>query len=455
MRKEPRHLFRLLLFFSFVATGPVARAEDEKYKGDGTQGGLMPDFPQVWSEDQKRKSICEAVTNTDALWWLDQHGFAGLVAHKDPKDPSKTWRDDAKTLMLNIADRLYGKLYMQGKAGVPEGGATGPRITQYIKEKGFYPNNPNNKPVLTVRDISGFDATHTNWQAWIASDGAVVGAFSWQGGEKRVRHSMAGAGWHEKKEQIIVTHGWNDHPGDKPPYKKPPYGEGETPYIEQYNITLTDRGRIEIPKDKNKDANLFRYDARYISMDSMVAFATQPAAKMQNKRIVPGQKGLSYQYEVENFDFEPIVQVVMEIPVPVELDTVAAPEGWSFIQWDPTGTPDVTPAPTALSEPGQEQDEGYDAWTSLYKGLLWYTTDPNAGILPGQILEGFSFEADDTYPVGELEIVGGVGNNLTTAIDPDSDHLTTEFYPLTGPVPEPATALLFLLALALGAAARR
>ena len=60
------------------------------YTGDGTAGGLVPDFPQIWDPNQTVKAICEAASTADVMWYWDQHGFPGLVKHKNPAKPNDT-----------------------------------------------------------------------------------------------------------------------------------------------------------------------------------------------------------------------------------------------------------------------------------------------------------------------------------------------------------------------------
>lgn len=446
---------------------------DDTYKGDGTGGGLIPDFPQVWNEDQRKKQggICASAAVGDALWWLDQHGNRGLANITDPKNPNKNWRTDAEALGSQLARKIYGDKYVDGK-GPPSSRGWNLGVADFIRDRGFAPGNAKNNPSVSVRLYEGVQATYKNWAALIDHDkSAVVASASWRDDKFKIlkiekkdedgkviatyeaRHALTGAGLDSDKKTVKLVHGWEDHPGDKPPYKKPPYDKGETPFIESFNAEINQAGRFSIPQATNKDAPFFNRreelkNAERVWVDELLALVSTPAVKIQNNGKKPGQKGgkTAYSYQIENLDLGAVQQFVLDVDVPFEDDSVTSPDGWKWIRWDANQTADTINRPTYMPDPDDiDGDASTGEWSSTTKGILWYTDDPTRALNPADgPLDGFSFEADDIYPFDESGLTGGLSDGLSRYLDPTREGLITELYPAGGPVPEPSTVLLLV-----------
>src|SRR5262245_38566890 len=122
-----------LAVFISVCFAHLARA-DITYVGNGE----MPDFPQIWGQTQKMRAICEAASSADVMWYFDQNGYAGLVAHKDPKKPNDTWREDGQALVYLVGKYIYGKdpaTLALSNLGQP---TTIAALSKYIRDRGMY-----------------------------------------------------------------------------------------------------------------------------------------------------------------------------------------------------------------------------------------------------------------------------------------------------------------------------
>src|SRR5712692_7643170 len=122
------------LMFIFVINRAHA---DISYISDGE----MPDLTQIW-DGQRMKAICEAASTADVMWYFDQHGYGGLVAHQDPEHPNDTWRKDGKDLVFLMAKYVYGKDPATGNISNLGQGTTYAALGKYIKVKGMYAGQP-------------------------------------------------------------------------------------------------------------------------------------------------------------------------------------------------------------------------------------------------------------------------------------------------------------------------
>ncbi len=280
---------------AFLFLDSAAALADDQFKGDGSMVGLMPDFAQ--DQGQPNKGICSAAAIADALWYLDQHGFGGLVAHTNANTPNTPWKNDAKALVLGVAEQIFGKDYVMNKQGARILAGMERGTLNYLRSKNFHLAIPNGRPALTVRRYDGANATYEWWQyygqvnafypavgdfTWRTAQGFPVTAKDGMGRDVTLRHAMTAAGRDVMVEKTFVTMGWKDHPADQPPYQKPPYGEDETPYIDTYTIqTMGAVGsrRMRLPK---QDANLFnRTAAEFIALDAIDAIQN-PKHQLQN-----------------------------------------------------------------------------------------------------------------------------------------------------------------------------
>jgi hypothetical protein len=436
-----------LCFLSYFGSVTACRA-DVTYLGDGSPGGLMPDFPQVWDQDQKQKALCMAAASADAIWYLDQHGFSGLVNHQNPNTPNNPWRDDAKNLFFDLATREYGKTYVEGKANVAGGSPLNIATGRYIQSKGFW-GQQQNKAGLVTYNYSLSRATYSVWQKALNNGSVPLGTLSWRNENgvninSYLAHLMSGAGLDSTDKSILVTHGWGDHPADKPPYKKPPYDANEVPYINQYDITINNDKKVQIPKKDGVE--LFKGDtyskAAYLAMDNITVISPVQAAKVRKAQLMPGGAGKEgMDYAIENDSFTPIFQVAMQVQVPFSLADVHSPPGWTASFWDPTNTPDITPAPTFAPEPDLPFTPP-TSWNPDVRGILWQDISGQP-IEPGTYLDGFSFLFSDIYPIEAGADAVVMSDGLSG--NPDGLASITDFADGPVPVPEPATIVLALL----------
>lgn len=436
----------------------AARAE-VVYTGDGSAGGLVPDFPQIWSVDQKIKSICVAAVNADVVWYWDQHGYAGLVRHQDPNKPNSTWREDGKALVFEMAERVYGKDPATARLSAKRGGDTVRALTAYIAENKKLYNKQTNPNGLAITGYTVSQATEANWYRVVESGAVASATASWRnatGGNYQdprigdVLHGFASAGYDDTRKALIVTHGWDDHPAEAPPYKKPPYAANEKAYIKEYPYeVIAATKRMKIPKAEGID--LFTYDADHIQIGDF--FAVAPAGKTQiNGKVgAASQADMNrYEYVLENTAFDPIFQFALETLVPFSLDNVGAPTGWSVAIWNSAATPDITPLPVFAPEFGDEQDGEYAGTPS--RGILWTTAV--APVLAGESLEGFFFEVSSSYPSAQRAGFTVLSNGLSRFDSASGAGLISEYSIAPGPVPLPGSLLFFVSALAATAWAR-
>jgi len=112
--------------------------------------------------------------------------------------------------------------------------------------------------------------------------------------------------------------------------------------------------------------------------------AGRPALAIMCRPIPTGRGTIVYDYHAHNELDGHVYTVVMNIDVPYS--NVMSPPGWSW-------------APLPANYPG---DPGCGALVG-HDGIIWTTvTDP---ILPGMMLGGFLYEADDSHPYEPLGLV--------------------------------------------------
>ncbi len=414
--------------------------------------GAMPDLPQIWLENQSVRAICEAATAADIMWYWDQHGYAGLV--KAGGVPATPWRTDAQALVFTMSKYIYGKDPANGTLSNLGQGTTIAALGRYIRVKDMYSGQKTKgADGLVVDYYQAGTATYANWASTIGAGTTNMAAMSWRketGGPINL-HSMAGAGVDSESKLFVVTHGWGDHPADQAPYKKPPYGQGETPYINQYPMTV-EQGRLTIPNPGDGSVELFG-GATYGAANRMQMgdfYAIHPKAKARVQMRTKQSVGFDFTFtsQVHNDTFEPIYQYIQEVETPIS--GVTAPAGWTAIPWTYTQTPDVTRLPFSSAPPPFENDSPIDVEPVILQGILFYTTsDP---ILPGSDLDGFSFDTSQAFAGMAQDAMSFLSNGRSLSVDASTTGLTTELLFPTF-VPEPGS--IALLAMGTGLLLRR
>jgi len=424
-----------VLFLSFIS--PVHALQI--YKGEGTPGGLVPDFTQTFKD--KKGGICAAAAMANSLWFWDQHDYKDIVRQKNESKPNDNWEEDGKKLTLELANLIYGEKYVNDpKAKKTSGLGTEKGVQEYLNK-----HKAKGKEDLVIRYLDGKDGTYNKWEEEIKKSEDVVARISWcdaSGKELPVKkgggvHALTGVGYDTKKKKLKVSHGWGNHSSESKPYPDLPDTKD---YFQEYNIEIGADGQFKIPKKGNEDKDLFRGkggNADYILIEGFYRISPGKTIEVKDKRLhTPDPKRDMYSYEVENMDFEPIYQFALEVQVP--FDNVKTPNDyWFCLPWDPTKTFDVTPAPGFRVPPEEEQQDV--VWDPLWRGILWYTyTDPITSIL-----SGFSYEVSSHWGHSEQASFAGLSNRVSTYITGLDQGLTTEFLSTSGPVvPEPSTLLL-------------
>jgi len=401
------------------------------YKGQGTPGGLVPDFTQTFPG--KNGGICCAAAMANSLWYWDQHGYSDLVKQKNEAKPNDNWGPDGKELTLDLAKRIYGEKYVNDpKAKKSNGKGQTKGVQEYINKH----RTPGKEP-LVIEYIDGKDATYNRWEKELKDCEDVVARVSWrdaQGKELPVKkgggsHALTGVGYDTEKKKFKVSHGWGNHNGEKKPYPDIPDTKD---YFQEYNMIITPDGRIKIPKSQNQNADLFQGsggNADHVLVDGFWRISPGKKIKPRDSRVpTPNPKKDKYIYSVENLDFDPIYQFVLEVHV--SFSSVKSPEGWIWIPWNPSSTIDLTPGPQFRKPPGEEPVEV--VWEPEWQGILWYTT--SNPIVPTSELNGFSFEVDSGCDHSEMASFAGFSNWITSYITGEDIALTTEYATTSGPL---------------------
>ena len=360
-----------------------------------------------------------------------------------------------------MAERIYGVNPMTGDLK-PGAGNAYKGITDYLRSRGHLFNQNGDDKGLAVFSFTLTRASERNWHAVVDAGGVMSASVSWRnpnGGNFKhpkvgqVLHAFASAGQDEDRQKIVFAHGWGDHPGDQPPFKKPPYAAGETPYIDEYPYELaTSFKRMKIPKTEGVD--LFSYAADHVLVDRFYAVLPRGKSKMSgNFELLPGTGLARYSYEVENMDFDPIFQLALQVDVPFSLADVMSPDGWSATLWNSVLTPDITPDSVFAPELGVDQDGINNSEPTL--GILWSTE--SLPVLSNSSLAGFSYTVSDKFLPAELASLTILSDGRSLIGDPDSEGLVSEINFTLGPsasAPEPGTAWLVLLGALLELAGR-
>jgi hypothetical protein len=442
---------------TLVLTGVLAaRAQaDITYISNGE----VPDFPQVWNPlpsppannpgaTQQMKAICEAATAADEMWYWDQHGYRGLAAITDPNNPNDNWRADAQNLEFLLAKYIYGKDPITKNPSNLGAGTTLAALSTYIKKQGMYAGQQaKGAQGLVVDYYQAGNSTYTNWVNTINAGTVNMAGMSWRtnAGENIALHSMVSLGVDSNAGVFVVSHGWGDHPANMAPFKLPPYAANETPYINQYPMTVTNDKRVRIPNPGDGSVDIFagaKYGAAdFMSMGDFYAIHPKAKARVQMKAKQGTGFDLTYTSDVSNDTFEPIYQYIQEVETPIT--SVTAPPGWTAVPWSYLNTPDVTRLPLASAPPPYENDPIDPVDPVTLQGILYYTT--SEPVMPGNDLDGFSFEGSQAFSSQAEDSMSIVSDGRSTFVDAMTTGLTSEvIYPTL--VPEPGTATLFVLA---------
>jgi hypothetical protein len=396
------------------------------YKGEGTLGGLVPDFTQ--ESIANKSAICAAAAAANSLWYFDQHGYSNLVLQTDENKPNDNWVNDSKKLTLELAYLIYGKDYVDCKTNKSRWTDPAKVVEEYAKNHGH--------PELTAKNFWGSNASHDKWMSELKRCEDVIAIVSWHYANETqigIGHDMTGVGYDINGEKLKVVHGWGNHSNATKPYNKS--------FFNEYNITHTTSNQIKIPKSTNNNSDVFkgRFDkADYILVDGFYSVSplSNKSSRVEDERIQTEDPNIDeYQYTVFNRGDDLIYQFALEVKVPFY--NVHAPIGWSWQPWDPALTPDITPGPTFSQPPGEQPIEFL--WEPAWNGIIWYTeTNP---VLPDEAkstgFSGFSYQVDSTWEHSETASFSGLSNGISEYFGATPSGLTTEFYLVSGPCSPP------------------
>lgn len=403
------------------------------YKGEGTLGGLVPDFTQ--ESIANKSAICAAAAAANSLWYFDQHGYSNLVLQTDENKPNDNWVNDSKKLTLELAYLIYGKDYVDCKTNKSNGPGTLYGINTYLMNRGHHAN-------LTTKYIYGPNASHDKWMSELKRCEDVIARVCWcDENGTRVNgtgyHAMTGVGYEANGEKLKVTHGWGDHAHE--PYNKTPYNNS---FFNEYNMTLTTFEQIMIPYSTNNESNLFwgpnRSKAHHLLVEGFydISPPDNKTSRVEDECIKTKDPNIDeYQYTVFNRGDDLIYQFALEVQVPFY--NVQAPTGWSWQPWDPALTPDITPGPEFSQPPGEKYVDVL--WEPAWNGIIWYTeTNP---VLPDEAgstgFGGFSYQVDSTWEHSETASFSGLSNGISEYFGATPSGLTTEFHLVSGPCSPP------------------
>ena len=397
------------------------------YKGEGTLGGLVPDFTQ--ESIANKSAICAAAAAANSLWYFDQHGYSNLVLQTDENKPNDNWVNDSKKLTLELAYLIYGKDYVDCKTNKSNGLGVSDGINRYLKDHGHHTN------LTTTKYIKGSNASHDKWMSELKRCEDVIANVGWYYANKtkvfNVTHAMTGVGYETGGEKLKVTHGWGDHARETKPYNKS--------FFNEYNITLTASNQMKVSKPNNTGADVFNgTKADYILVEGFWAISPpdNKTSRVEDKRIKTENPNIDeYQYTVFNRGDDLMYQFALEVRVPFY--NVHAPTGWSWQPWNPALTPDITPGPTFSQPPGEQPIEFL--WEPAWNGIIWYTeTNP---VLPDEAgstgFGGFSYQVDSTWEHSETASFSGLSNGISEYFGATPSGLTTEFHLVSGPCSPP------------------
>lgn len=406
-----------LVIISFIPTQAT-----QVYKGNGTQGGLVPDFSQKYISNNS--GICAAAAVANSFWYFDQHGYANLVDQTDENDPNNNWINDSKHLTLDLAKRIYGESYVNNKtAKKSNGSGVSKSIVQYLNDHGH--------PELKIKYFNGSDASYTEWENELNRSEDVIAKVSWRNtnGTRIVNgtHAMTGVGYDTDGDKFKVSHGWSQNHSDAAkPYNKS--------FFNEYNITNTSSNQMKIPKSNNTGADVFQgtlSKADHLIVDGFWAISPEgnETNRIEDKRLTTENPGIDeYQYTVFNKGDEPLYLFALEIQVPFY--NVQVPSGWSWQPWDPALTPDITPGPLFLQPPEEQSVE--ISWEPSWNGIIWYSeSNP---IPKNSELSGFLYEVDSYWEHSETASFSGLSNGISEHLGSTSTGLTTEFDLVSGPL---------------------
>jgi hypothetical protein len=412
----------IVCLFLFVMTSVIPAQATQVYKGNGTDGGLVPDFSQKYIANNS--GICAAAAVANSFWYFDQHGYVNLVDQTNESSPNNNWINDSKNLTLGIAKQIYGESYVNNKSSRKSNGSgVAKSIAQYLKER--------NHSVLKVKYFNGSDASYAKWESELNRSEDVIAKVSWRyaNGTKVVNgtHAMTGVGYDTDGGKFKIAHGWGENHSDSAkPYNKS--------FFNEYNITNTSSNQMKIPKSNNTGADVFqgtKSKADHLLVEGFWAISpiSNKTNRVEDKRLsTENPKIDEYRYTVLNLGDEAIYLFALEIQVPFY--NIRAPPGWSWQPWDPTLTSDITPGPLFLQPPGEQPVDV--SWEPSWNGVIWYTeTNP---ILPVCELSGFSYEVDSYWEHGETTSFSGLSNGISEYSGGTSTGLTTEFDLISGPV---------------------
>ncbi|MBN2071465.1 MAG: T9SS type A sorting domain-containing protein [Candidatus Krumholzibacteriota bacterium] len=427
-----------------IVSGGYAYA-DIQYKNSTSPGGV-PDFWQ-----KPGIGNCTEVAVANCLWYWDHNGFSGLFPHTEG-DPGK-WQDDSQT----VINTLFS--YIRSKDDGGDKGLGGNRgIAEFIKSRGKHHvyRHKNGLGVneyfndlfeekatysLYIQELSrcqnvlpGFKAHHPD-----SADGHW---FQVGTGDKRHfwAHCQTAAGWDTDNPptKAVTTNGWHNSTGQPQDNINLVHTDNygictiKNPALNNDRLRITDYPETGIPPD----------GCDYIEMERFTTICPFDKDNCglvtigETERVVEDPPKMGYFYKVKNNTLPGIppeqvgaVGISIDVPFDYEDLNIQSPAGWTPQPWIPASTPGLATMPPYLNP---ADDDDIDTGVPEWNGILWTTdTDP---VLPGDSLDGFSFELPDIFDVK----YDGSYFAMSSTIFDEARQLGVGF--VTGPVLKPMDA---------------
>lgn len=431
---------------------------------DGSSPDGVPDITQG------NDDICSRAAWANSLWFLDgrktggKYQWPNIVKNNDESNRKKDWYNDTRALRDDLVkrwelteeekqglQRQKDEIELAGKENRPANRVYRLNrrvgeyaILDYLKDKGYAADfemkyfGPNAKQLDKNYSYDNYKGEVEKSEDVVLylyfydKDGnKITGA-----GGAPIGHTLTAAGLDSEKKKLIVSNPHGDHDPNGEPVEKSYYNEYtiQDPDTTNGEIRITDRSLFNF-------AGVDNAKIAYGKVEFFKSLSPKPLAPKQRVTDSVSHNASThtnqYNYTVANDDTSPIESIFVSLEVPVT--DIVRPDGWSY-----TITGDY--APDHYGDPD---------WFIDVDGIYWYTD--KIGILPGEILSGFGFSADDMFPHQEYAALATLGDSRNIQFpgvlglyDSPNDvsnggYLYQVFTSGPAPIPEPGTLTLLLL----------
>lgn len=398
---------------------------------------------------------CGSAAYMNLLWHFSNkpaylNAKTPLIPHKDPKDVRKEWNATTRTMMLSLADTMYGKPSIKtlpdgskkevrtGGRGVEDG------LFAYLKSVG-HGYSAKNGTGLSLRRNS--DVNLGKMRGLIDANQVFTATWNWPG--EPIGHYLSPVGYEQKEgaTYFSVTNGWQGAPNEHDNRKEPV----DPTYYDLIKINGTNGNQLVNFKREDEagtsNTNLFRStpDSTQVNLSgtSVMRDGVGHNTQIKLKGKTPDGKN-KYEYYLQNTEFEgkSIARIdlmfepgrinLQELAVGMQSSLLTQGLDWDVRLLDANGVDRALYFPAFGAEFPLTEDELN--WESSSVGLV--LTSRGSGLMEGQEIN-IEFETFSQLSEADLSAIVRVSSFDGTLTD----------YVVAEPVPEPAT----LVGLALGA----